>query len=409
MGSRSCCVVGGGIIGLSIARELACRGHEVRVLTREPRRATASWAAVGIFPPAPPAGPAEPNAALTALSTRLHRQWSQELRDETGVDNGLLPCGGLYVAADDERLAVLRESADAWLARGARCEWLSAFDLTATEPALAAAVAAARLVGGYLLPDEMQFRAPRHLEALERSCRSRGVVIDEGVTVDRIDTRGTRVTGLAVTTPRGQDHVTADCYVIATGAWTGVLAADLGLRLDTRPIRGQIALVRMPGHRLGRIVNRGLHYLVPREGDLILVGSTIEDVGFAPVTVPEAIEHLLGVAAELLGDVSGATLEKSWAGLRPGSADGLPSIGRAGTYENAYVAAGHFRAGLHQSPATAVVIADLVDDQEPVLDITAFTPGRTIQDPSPDAVPTMLARAAAEAAAAQAARGDSRR
>lgn len=404
MESRSCCVVGGGIIGLSIARELAGRGHQVRVLAREPRRATASWAAVGIFPPAPPAGPDDPNAALTALSTGLHRQWSQELRAETGVDNGLLACGGLYVAADDTRLDVLRASADGWLARGAKCAWLSAPELAAVEPALAAAVAAGRLVGGFLLPDEMQFRSPRHLQALERSCRGRGVAIDEGVTVDRIDSTGTHVTGLAVTTPCGPERVTADSYVIAAGAWTGGLATDLGLTLDTRPIRGQIALVRMPGHRLGRIVNLGLHYLVPREDDLILAGSTLEDVGFDPITVPKMIDGLLGLAVELLRDVSGATLEQSWAGLRPGSADGLPSIGRAGVFENAFVAAGHFRAGLHQSPATAVVIADLVEGREPALDIAAFKPGRTTRERGPEAVSTMLVRAAAD----QAARGERR-
>jgi glycine oxidase len=396
VGTRSCCVIGGGIIGLSIARELAVRGHQVRVLAREPRRATASWAAVGIFPPAPAAGPDDPNAALTALSNQLHRQWSRALLEETGIDNGLLPCGGLYVADNAKRLEMLKDAADGWRARGARCEWLSASDIAEVEPALAAAVAAGRLVGGFLLPEEMQFRSPRHLEALERSCRARGVVIDEGVAVDRIDTSGARVTGLAVTTLRGAEWVTADCYVIAAGAWTGGLVADLGLKLDTRPIRGQIALVRMRGHRLGRIVNRGLHYLVPREDDLILAGSTIEDVGFDAVTVPETIDHLLGVAAELLGDMSDATLEKSWAGLRPGSSDGLPSIGRVGSHENAFVAAGHFRAGLHQSPATAVVIADLVEGREPLLDIAPFTPDRSVRGPGPDAVSTMLARAAAD-------------
>jgi glycine oxidase len=320
-----------------------------------------------------------------------------------------LPCGGLYVAADDERLAVLRASADGWLARGARCEWLAAERLAEVEPALGGAVAGGRLVGGFLLPDEMQFRSPRHLEALERSCRSRGVVIDEGVEVERVDTSGGRVTGLAVRTPRGKESVTVDCYIIAAGAWTGGLAECLGLTLDTRPIRGQIALVRMPGHRLRHIVNRGLQYLVPRDDDLILAGSTIEDVGFDLVTLPETIDRLFGFATDLVGNGAGATIEASWAGLRPGSADGLPSIGRAGIHENAFLAAGHFRAGLHQSPATAVVIADLVEGREPALDITAFTPGRAVQVPGPDAVPTMLARAAAEADETQAARGDSLR
>jgi glycine oxidase len=310
------------------------------------------------------------------------------------------------VAADHERLASLQTTADGWLTRGARCEWLSAERLAEVEPALGAAIAAGRLVGGFLLPDEMQFRSPRHLEALERSCRSRGVVIDEGVAVDAMEVAENRVCGLSVSMPRGHEKVTADEYVLAAGAWTGDLAATLGLTLDTRPIRGQIALLRMPGHRLGRIVNRGLQYLVPREDDLVLAGSTIEDVGFVPETVPETIERLVGVATDLLGDHEGTTLEQSWAGLRPGSADGLPSIGQAGRYENAWVAAGHFRAGLHQSPATAVVLADLIEGRTPPLDVTPFAPGRTLGKPGPDSTTVLLMRAAAEA---QAAHGESRR
>ena len=93
-----CCIIGGGIIGLSIARELAGRGHRVRVLARERRRGTASWAAAGIFPPAPESD--EPNAALTAFSDRMHRDWSRELREETGIDNELAACGGLHLAAN---------------------------------------------------------------------------------------------------------------------------------------------------------------------------------------------------------------------------------------------------------------------------------------------------------------------
>lgn len=404
-----CCVIGGGIIGLSIARELAGRGLRVRVLSRDSRRATASWAAVGIFPPAPSARSDDPNDALTSLSNRLHREWSRELREETGIDNGLLPCGGLYVAATDKQLAGLASAADSWRSRGARCEWLSGASVAEMEPALAQAVSAGRLLGGFLLPEEMQFRSPRHLEALERSCRNRGVVIDEGATVDRIDVAGDRVLGLAVSTSRGQQSVTADSYVLAAGAWTGGLAAALGLAIDTRPIRGQIALLRMPGHRLGRIVNHGLHYLVPRDGDLLLIGSTLEDVGFDTVTVAEAIDRLLSIASDLLGDLSRATLAQSWAGLRPGSPDGLPSIGRGGRYHNAFVAAGHFRSGLHQSTGTALAIADLVEGREPAFDLAPFSPGRPLGEPRTDSVPAYLARAADEARDLHAARGESRR
>jgi glycine oxidase len=389
-----CCIIGGGIIGLSIARELAGRGRRVRVLARGRRRDTASWAAAGIFPPAPESD--EPNAALTAFSDRLHRDWSRELRDETGIDNELAACGGLHLAANEPRLADLRPVAAGWIARGARCEWLSAAGVAAVEPALAAAVSAGRVAGGFLLPDEMRIRPPRHLAALEASCLTRGVVIDHAATVTRIEIGGGRIDGLAVETSRGSETVVADWYVLAAGAWTGPLAAAFGLAIETRPIRGQIALLRLPRQPLGRVVNRGLDYLVPREDGRLLVGSTLEDAGFDPSTEPEEIARLLAVAADLLGDCSAATVEQTWAGLRPGSVDGLPSIGRVPTCDNAFVAGGHFRAGLHQSTGTAVIIADLIERRRPPLDISRFAPGRTPGPPGPDSVAAYLARAAAE-------------
>jgi len=389
-----CCIIGGGIIGLSIARELAGRGRRVRVVARERRRDTASWAAAGIFPPAPAAN--EPNAALTAFSDRLHRAWARELRDETGIDNELAACGGLHLAADEPRLDALRPAAARWIARGARCEWLGAAGVAEAEPVLAAAVAAGRVAGGFLLPDEMRIRPPRHLEALEASCRGRGVVIDHEASVTRIEVGGGRVRGLAIETPVGREAVTADCYVLAAGARTGGLAAAFGLGIETRPIRGQIALLRLPRQMLGRVVNRGLDYLVPREDGRVLAGSTLEDAGFDASTAPEEIDRLLAVAAELLGDLSMATVEQAWAGLRPGSVDGLPSIGRTPGCDNAYVAGGHFRAGLHQSTGTAVIVADLIEGRRPPLDITAFAPERSPGPPGPDSVAAYLDRAAAE-------------
>ena len=120
-----CCIIGGGIIGLSIARELAGRGLSVRVLARDSSRDTASWAAAGIFPPAPDSVAASANDRLTAYSDRLHRIWSEELRAETGIDNELEPCGGLHLAADERGIARLREAQSSWHAKGARCDWLT--------------------------------------------------------------------------------------------------------------------------------------------------------------------------------------------------------------------------------------------------------------------------------------------
>ena len=392
-----CCIIGGGIIGLSLARELAGRGLSVRVLAREQGRATASWAAAGIFPPAPLRPDNSPGDRLTGWSDLLHREWATQLLEETGIDNGLQACGGLHVAAGERGLAALETEAAHWQGKGARCELLDAAGVAACEPALAGAIDRGSVVAGYLLPEEMQIRPPRHLEALESSCRTRGVTIDSAE-VRELVVHGGRIEHVAT----GAGEVRATTYCLAAGAWSGGLAAQLGLVMQTRPIRGQILLLRLPRQRLTHVINQGLEYLVPRADGRLLVGSTIEDAGFVATTTADAIARLSQVAKRMLGDLPGAETEQAWAGLRPGSVDGLPFMGRAPKVENAFVSAGHFRAGLHQSTGSAVLVADLITGSQPTIDPTPFDPTRptlvSTAGAPPDSVAAYLARAAAEAA-----------
>jgi glycine oxidase len=394
-GLPDCCVIGGGAIGLSIARELAGRGLSVRVLARDEPRDTSSWAAAGIFPPAPEWPDAPPNARLTAWSDRLHDEWAEALHDETGIDNELERCGGLYVARAAAALDRLRDVRDEWLAHGTRCEWLAAAAVAAREPALADAVARHGVIGGFILPDERRIRPPRHLAALERSCTIRGVEISRGAAVRSVTTAAGRLTGVVIDVAGTPATVRAGHYVLAAGAWSAALGGQLGLRLDTRPIRGQIVLLRLARQPLGRVVNRGLEYLVPREDGRLLVGSTLEDAGFERATTPHVVERLLAFARDMLGDLPEATVEQVWAGLRPGSIDGLPTIGPVPGLANAFVAAGHFRAGLHQSPGTAVIIADLLEGRPPSFDPRPFAVDRAATEPGPDSVAAMLARVGA--------------
>lgn len=392
-----CVIIGGGVIGLSIARELAGRGASVHLLTRARGRDTASWAAAGIFPPAPPPGDdGSAGERLTAWSDMLHRRWAEELHAETGIDTELRRCGGLHLAASDAGLERLAAAASAWRGRGAACHWLSPTEITAHEPALAPAVALGGIRAGFLLPDEMRLRPPRHLAALEASCRQRGVVITNAH-VRAIDRHAGRVDGIV--TDGGVVQGAAYCF--AAGAWSGTVVAALGLALETRPIRGQIVLLQLPRQVLGSVVNFGIDYLVPREDGRLLVGSTIEDAGFVPLTTPEAVDRMCGVAQRLLGHVPGARVEQAWAGLRPGSTDGLPTLGRIPNLDNAFIATGHFRAGLHQSTGTAVVLADLVTGAPPTIDLAPFSPSRRSEPDAmsaPDSVAAYLARAATEEA-----------
>lgn len=345
------------------------------VISRDRRRSTASWAASGIFPPArEPA--AEPNAALTALSDRLHWKWSRELAAETGIDNGLVRCGGIYIARPEQPLAMLQAEFQAWRSRAVAAEWLDGPAIAKAEPALAAAVLAGRVAGGMLLPTEARIRPSRHLAALERSCRIRGVEIIEAAAVAGVELADDAVRGVRLVTPDGAGVIRPGCTVLAAGAWSGGLAEQFGFSLDTRPVRGQIALLRFPRQWLAHVVNRGLDYLVPREDGHVLVGSTLEEAGFDARTTQAAIDGLLAMAADLLGDLASAEVESTWAGLRPGSPDGLPTLGPVPGIRNAFVATGHYRSGIHQSTGTAQVLADLIEGREPLLPLAAFAVNR---------------------------------
>ncbi len=393
---NDCCIVGGGIIGLSLARELAGRGVKVRVLARGRGAETTSWAAAGIFPPAPLHAGISPADALTAWSDKLHRLWSKDLQAETGIDNGLLPSGSLHLARSATGLQRLRAEAARWLARGTPADFLDRDGVLACEPALGDGDDADEILGGMVLREEMQFRPSRHLDALERSCRNRGVIIEEA-DVRRFVVRGTRVERAVTAT----GEISAGTWVLAAGSWTGGLASAFGLALDTRPIRGQIVLLRLPRPLITRIVNRGLDYLVQRPDGRLLVGSTLEDVGFDPTTTPDTVTRLLGVARSLLGELPGSVVERSWAGLRPGNVDGLPSIGPIPELDNAFLSAGHFRAGLHQSTGSAVLLADLMTGHAPHLDPAPFAPGR-----APPPVGSKPAGSTADYLARTAAAGD---
>lgn len=370
-----CCIIGGGVIGLSLARELAGRGATVEVVCRDPLDRTASWAAAGIFPPVVDRPTAPPAEILTAWSDRLHWMWARELEAETGIDNGLRRCGGLHVAGSEAGRRRLAAALARWRDLGIASERLDGAALADREPALAGAVARGVIEAGVLLPDEAQIRTSRHLDALHASCVARGVTITPA-TVHGIAVTGDRVTGVDTTA----GTIRAGHYCLAAGSWSGGLAASLGLTLETVPIRGQIVLVRLPRQVLARIVSFGLDYLVPRPDGRLLVGATIEDVGFAAGTTVAATADLLGVARRLLGDITDELVERTWAGLRPGNVDGVPSLGRAPRHRNAWVSAGHFRAGIHQSTGSAVLLADMIlgnrSPDRPVFDDRAFDPAR---------------------------------
>jgi glycine oxidase len=356
-------ILGGGVIGLTTAYFLAREGVRVRVFDRGPVGREASWAGAGILPPSDWLSAREPCDRLRALSGRLFPDLSADLRERSGIDNGFVRCGGLEFAVPHGAAAQHE-----WMGEGIPSTTLNVTALTDLEPALQY-----RMRWGpgpvVLLPTLAQLRNPRHLQALREAClRSGKVHLNEGVEINELVHQGERVCG--VTTPAGL--VEGDSFLITAGAWTDQLLAPFGIRLGIRPIRGQIVLLNPGVVLFRRVLLCGAQYLVPRLDGRVLVGSTEEDAGFVKQTTAEGIGGLLSLATMLVPGLAQADVERCWAGLRPGSPDGLPFIGRVAGLANLYVAAGHFRAGIQLSPGTALLVKELLLGQPLTMSLEAF-------------------------------------
>jgi glycine oxidase len=360
-------IIGAGIIGLALARQLARRGQRVLVLDRpRPGRAT-SWAASGILPPPASQATHDPVEQLRVASHRLYPPLAEELAEETGIDVELRRSGGLYLARRPGEAVSLRLTVEQLRRDGVEVRDLAPEDVGRLEPGLARD-APRGVLAACFLPDEYRIRPPRLLQALEKSCRARETQLcrtaaDPELRLSDGTVRDVRVDG----TP-----LRARQYCLAAGAWTAALLERLNWQVPIQPWRGQIVMWKSAAPLISVVVNEGLRYLVPREDGHLLAGSTVEDVGFDCRTTDEALAELRRFAEGLLPALETEPIVKSWAGLRPGTPDGRPYLGRVPGIDNLFVAAGHFRSGIHLAPATADVMTQLILGEQVDVDLEPF-------------------------------------
>lgn len=363
-----CVIIGGGVIGLSLAYELSGRGLSVQVLDQAEVGRGASWAGAGILPPCPTLGAVDPLDQLRSLSHRLHAEWAIDLKNLTGIDTGYKRCGGLYIARSVAESATLSAQRCLWDEHGIQAELWTREDTLKHEPKLSALLGEKSVKAIWYLPDECQLRNPRHLQALAAACRLRGVDLQEHVPVESLEPTSE---GGVVAVAQGREY-RANQACICSGAWSRLLLDHMDIPTGIMPIRGQMVLYKTPKTLLRHVVNEGHRYLVARDDGRLLAGSCEEEVGFDIATSDSMIRQLRTWAESILPELESATIEKTWAGLRPGTFDGLPYIGPVPNWKQVYVASGHYRAGLHLSCATAVVMADLLQRKPPTIDLTPF-------------------------------------
>lgn len=344
MGGRSdIIIVGGGIIGLSVALELKMRGASVTVLSRHSQQA-AGYVGAGMLAPQAERIPPSPLRDLALRSRSLYEGWTQKLEAITGSDAGYWPCGILAPVYDRPESVELPQTPDS------PAIWLEGADLDEHQPGLSSEVA-----GAWWFPKDAQVDNRRHLmRSLLSAARELGVDVQEGVAVKDIVTDGKAVQNVA--TDGGA--IAGYHYILAAGAWCGQL-----LSIPVRPIKGQMLSLRVPDSVPELPVRQVLFgsgiYIVPRRDGLIVLGATVEDVGFDNSLTPAGIDTLLSEAMRLYPGLRDFPIQEFWWGFRPTTPDELPILGPS-PFPNLTLATGHHRNGILLAPATAEIVADWV-------------------------------------------------
>lgn len=366
-------VIGGGAIGLAIAWRLAEAGQRVAVLDPSPGRG-ASWVAAGMLAPATEAHYGE--EALVELNVASADRWpsfAAELDATAGTSSGYRSCGTLVVARDADDVAALDELHAFQRSLGLAVDRLTSREARRLEPALATTVR-----GGLLARDDHQVDNRLLVGALLTACRRSGVTFVEEHAV-ALRHGGGSITGVDLA---NDERIDAGTVVLAAGAWSDAIEGVP--QLPVRPVKGQLIHLRGPAahpivdhnvRTVGAMPGRPSVYVVARGDGRVVVGATAEEMGFDTSVTAGAVLDLLRETFDLLPGITELELTETIAGLRPGTPDNAPIIGRA-PVDGLVVATGHFRNGILLAPLTADAVCDLVTTGELDPRVKAFGPDR---------------------------------
>jgi glycine oxidase len=334
-------IVGGGMVGLTSAQILLQAGYHVTLVERNTVGHEASWAGGGILSPLCPWDYQEPVTRLALRGMDMFCEAAFALHADTGIDPEYQRSGMLLLPPYQTELAT---------------QWC-----TQHQFALLHVNLADHLHGqqgpGLLLPEVAQVRNPRMLHALRKRVEMLGGIILEQQEVQKIEIAGERVVALHTS----QGKLVAGAYIVAAGAWSKALLGEHALNMDIRPIRGQILLFKFDTPPFRQILLKENLYLIPRRDGHVLVGSTLEDVGFDKSTTVEARDSLLRGVHGIFPGWKDLQPVQHWAGFRPGSPDNIPSIGRHPNLTNLFANSGHFRYGVTMSLASAELLLNDIE------------------------------------------------
>jgi glycine oxidase len=368
-------VVGGGVIGLGCAWRAARRGARVAVLERGEPGGGATRVAAGMLAPVGELTFGEPELLeLTLAAARLYPQFVAELEAATGEETGYEQLGALHVALDRDEAAQLRRVHELQRSLELEAEWLPPRRCRDLEPGLTPS-----FHGGVFAPGEAAVDPRALTKALTKALEAEGVEVRTGAEVVEGIFEGERLSGVRVRSARldgrgdrpREEELHAGHVVLATGAWSGATGwLPDHARPPVRPVKGQVLELqgRKPPGEIGQepvtshILASERVYLVPRSDGRLIVGATMEEMGFDTAVTAGGVHELLREAYRLLPDVAELELVDAVAGLRPGTPDNLPLVG-PGAIDGLILATGHFRNGILLAPLAAETVADLLSGE----------------------------------------------
>jgi glycine oxidase len=345
-------IVGGGVIGLSIARELHKRGaRQITVIDQGKCGREASWAAAGMLGPQAEADDLDsPFFKLCLESRDIYPRFAEDLLAETGIDIELDRTGTLALAFNEVDSQQLMDRYHEQRDAGLVSETLSAEELARREPYISAGAQI-----GLLFENDWQVENRKLVEALTRYAELSGIDLIEDTAIRALSVGNGRVSGAETTAGRYEARTT----VLTTGAWTSFIKlGDAALPFMVEPVRGQIIVLRPSEKVFVHVVHTPRGYIVPRADGRFLVGSTSEHVGFDKSVTHNAAEKLLEAACETSPFFKSVEISDHWSGLRPSASDEMPVLGEIGGMRDLFVATAHYRNGILLAPVTARLAAE---------------------------------------------------
>jgi glycine oxidase len=349
-GSADAVIIGGGVIGLTIARALALRGVRDVCLVERGRLGTeASWAAAGMLLPQVEADAPDEFFKLACQSRDLYPAFAAALREETGIDVELDTTGTLYLALTEHDHEEIEKRYEWQTRAGFAVERLSGAEARELEPCIFAAT-----LGALRFPKDIQVENRRLLSALANSVTKLGVEIVTETSVSKLLLEGNRVRG--VQTSRGA--INCPKVVIAAGTWSSFIKSAPVPTIE--PVRGQMICFEAKPQLTSHVIYSPRGYIVPRQDGRLLAGSTSENAGFAKCVTAGGIAAILQNSLEISPRIKDLPMIDTWAGLRPRAADGLPVIGPCGEIDGLFFATGHYRNGILLAPLTGELISKAI-------------------------------------------------